>query len=120
MYRIRYLFFFLIRDPIQVASNFVCLFVFLITADWVEGKAAPPFLIGRDTHQSPTISPARQRWQRQILEKATIADANIKKTTMANAIIKNATTADANMSHSQMLGKFKYGGGPIFKVVLEC
>ena len=23
------------------------------------------------------------------------------------------------MSHSQMLGKFKYGGGPIFKVVLS-
>ena len=27
---------------------------------------------------------------------------------------------DLNMSHSQMLGKFEYGGGPIFKVVLEC
>ena len=26
----------------------------------------------------------------------------------------------AYMSHSQMLGKFEYGGGPIFKVVLEC
>ena len=25
-----------------------------------------------------------------------------------------------HMSHSQMLGKFEYGGGPIFKVVLEC
>ena len=25
-----------------------------------------------------------------------------------------------NMSHSQMLGKFEYGGGPIFKVVIEC
>ena len=24
------------------------------------------------------------------------------------------------MSHSQMLGKFEYGGGPIFKVLLEC
>ena len=24
------------------------------------------------------------------------------------------------MSHSQMLGKVEYGGGPIFKVVLEC
>ena len=24
------------------------------------------------------------------------------------------------MSHSQMLGKFESGGGPIFKVVLEC
>ena len=24
------------------------------------------------------------------------------------------------MSHSQMLGKNEYGGGPIFKVVLEC
>ena len=23
-------------------------------------------------------------------------------------------------SHSQMLGKVEYGGGPIFKVVLEC
>ena len=26
----------------------------------------------------------------------------------------------AYMSHSQMLGKFEYGGGPIFKVVIEC
>ena len=25
-----------------------------------------------------------------------------------------------DMSHSQMLGKVKSGGGPIFKVVLEC
>ena len=25
-----------------------------------------------------------------------------------------------DMSHSQMLGKFEYTGGPIFKVVLEC
>ena len=25
-----------------------------------------------------------------------------------------------HMSHSQMLGKVEYGGGPIFKVVLEC
>ena len=25
-----------------------------------------------------------------------------------------------NMSHSQMLGKVESGGGPIFKVVLEC
>ena len=24
------------------------------------------------------------------------------------------------MTHSQMLGKFEYDGGPIFKVVLEC
>ena len=24
------------------------------------------------------------------------------------------------MTHSQMLGKIEYGGGPIFKVVLEC
>ena len=24
------------------------------------------------------------------------------------------------MSHSQMLGKVESGGGPIFKVVLEC
>ena len=23
-------------------------------------------------------------------------------------------------THSQMLGKFEYTGGPIFKVVLEC
>ena len=25
-----------------------------------------------------------------------------------------------NMTHSQMLGKFEYTKGPIFKVVLEC
>ena len=29
-------------------------------------------------------------------------------------------TSGKHMSHSQMLGKFEYGGGPIFKVVLEC
>ena len=27
---------------------------------------------------------------------------------------------DDDMSHSQMLGKVESGGGPIFKVVLEC
>ena len=27
---------------------------------------------------------------------------------------------DVDMTHSQMLGKFEYTGGPIFKVVLEC
>ena len=26
----------------------------------------------------------------------------------------------SNMSHLLLLGKFEYGGGPIFKVVLEC
>ena len=25
-----------------------------------------------------------------------------------------------HMSHLLLLGKFEYGGGPIFKVVLEC
>ena len=34
--------------------------------------------------------------------------------------IKTATHLEANMSHSQMLGRFEYGGGPIFKVILEC
>ena len=29
-------------------------------------------------------------------------------------------TAELSMSHSQMLGKVESGGGPIFKVVLEC
>ena len=29
-------------------------------------------------------------------------------------------TKQGCMSHSQMLGKFEYGGGPIFKVVIEC
>ena len=28
--------------------------------------------------------------------------------------------ANSDMTHSQMLGKFEYTGGPIFKVVLEC
>ena len=27
---------------------------------------------------------------------------------------------DIDMTHSQMLGKFEYTRGPIFKVVLEC
>ena len=29
-------------------------------------------------------------------------------------------TALTHMTHSQMLGKFEYTRGPIFKVVLEC
>ena len=33
---------------------------------------------------------------------------------------ENTMDISSNMSHSQMLGKFEYGGGPIFKVVLEC
>ena len=28
--------------------------------------------------------------------------------------------AKVHMTHSQMLGKIEAGGGPIFKVVLEC
>ena len=28
--------------------------------------------------------------------------------------------AKSDMSHLLLLGKFEYGGGPIFKVVLEC
>ena len=28
--------------------------------------------------------------------------------------------ATSDMSHLLLLGKFEYGGGPIFKVVLEC
>ena len=27
---------------------------------------------------------------------------------------------EKHMSHLLLLGKFEYGGGPIFKVVLEC
>ena len=33
-------------------------------------------------------------------------------------IIRNTT--QVNMSHLLLLGKFEYGGGSIFKVVLEC
>ena len=33
---------------------------------------------------------------------------------------RNTCTQIQNTSHSQMLGKYEYGGGPIFKVVLEC
>ena len=33
---------------------------------------------------------------------------------------KDSPPSKLDMSHSQMLGKFEYGGGPIFKVVLEC
>ena len=28
--------------------------------------------------------------------------------------------SELNTSHLLLLGKFEYGGGPIFKVVLEC
>ena len=30
------------------------------------------------------------------------------------------TKSMIDMSHLLLLGKFEYGGGPIFKVVLEC
>ena len=33
---------------------------------------------------------------------------------------KRHSVIKINMSHSQMLGKVESGGGPIFKVVLEC
>ena len=32
----------------------------------------------------------------------------------------NDDDVDLDMSHLLLLGKFEYGGGPIFKVVLEC
>ena len=32
----------------------------------------------------------------------------------------SAACEDEDKSHSQILGKFEYGWGPIFKVVLEC
>ena len=35
-------------------------------------------------------------------------------------IICSKMYIEIDMSHSQMVGKFEYGGGPIFKVVLEC
>ena len=39
------------------------------------------------------------------------------------AVVREADKANdesPDMTHSQMLGKFEYTGGPIFKVVLEC
>ena len=38
---------------------------------------------------------------------------NIKRTFMCSY-------PDRDMSQLLLLGKFEYGGGPIFKVVLEC
>ena len=35
-------------------------------------------------------------------------------------VTSNFESEQMHKSHSQMLGKFEYGGGPIFKVVLEC
>ena len=32
----------------------------------------------------------------------------------------NHVENNVGRTHSQMLGKFEYTGGPIFKVVLEC
>ena len=44
--------------------------------------------------------------------------------TLVTMIMLSCGTVEAiwkqYMSHSQMLGEFEYGGGPIFKVVLEC
>ena len=32
----------------------------------------------------------------------------------------HTSSHEMDTSHSQMLGKVEFGGGPIFKVVLEC
>ena len=38
----------------------------------------------------------------------------------AGSILQDTYLLYTYMTHSQMLGKFEYTGGPIFKVVLEC
>ena len=59
-------------------------------------------------------------------QQATIAhppqtSKNIIKNIIKKTIEKSfKNTIEKNMSHSQMLGKVESGGGPIFKVVLEC
>ena len=50
------------------------------------------------------VAPANQRRRRRL------------KTSVQSAIVFSVYV----MSHSQMLGKVESGGGPIFKVVLEC
>ena len=36
------------------------------------------------------------------------------------SILAEISLVELDMSHLLLLGKFEYGGGPIFKVVLEC
>ena len=50
---------------------------------------------------------------------------SVPKISLLLSLIKRAEIGVENiyqsyMTHSQMLGKFEYTGGPIFKVVLEC
>ena len=44
----------------------------------------------------------------------------LSRNVLANGRVRKAETIFTYMTHSQMLGKFEYTGGPIFKVVLEC
>ena len=44
----------------------------------------------------------------------------LSRNVLANGRVRKAETIFTYITHSQMLGKVEYGGGPIFKVVLEC
>ena len=43
-----------------------------------------------------------------------------KKQIESKKVHRKKKEVKKDMTHSQMLGKVEYGGGPIFKVVLEC
>ena len=45
---------------------------------------------------------------------------NVMKSVYYDKVQTIFCSLEIGTSHSQMLGKFEYGGGPIFKVVLEC
>ena len=40
--------------------------------------------------------------------------------TFGDLLLETRLQTEPDMTHSQMLGKFEYTRGPIFKVVLEC
>ena len=50
------------------------------------------------------------------IEGSNVSEYSIDRKVITFTLDKRKT----HMSHLLLLGKFEYGGGPIFKVVLEC
>ena len=68
-----------------------------------------------------------QGWLKVINTKVKVKVINTNATSLAAMPSPNPSSntlpplvGHSNMTHSQMLGKFEYTRGPIFKVVLEC
>ena len=56
----------------------------------------------------------------ELVETATALGQTRQKRPSTPSCPSTRINATIDMTHSQMLGKFEYSRGPIFKVVLEC